>query len=225
LTQRDAVEEAILRPDRAFLIKRFLRFYAFLATALLLIRGVLMSEPRSFPVFDESGQVGRVLTTARFLDDRAEKTVLFNDGTEMRVPANTLEVQKDGSFFLRRNQVPSPAPALIDLEPRRQTVVPISTPEAFSGNGAASPSPQALPLPQVPQEPLFQSGYDIETVNVDRLLDGPVQERYEGDTMILPVVEEVWVVEKRLYLRQEIRITKSQKPVSKAQILDRSRTN
>ncbi len=179
-----------------------------------------MADLRSFPVFDANGQIGRVLTTARFLDDRAEKTVLLDNGQELKVPAGALEVRKDGSFFLRDSANFLPSPQAHPAEPEIQTAAP--APVASNGN-APIPWPEPAVKPQIPAEALFKSGYDIQTVNVDKLLDGPAQERQEGDTLILPVVEEVWVMEKKLYLRQEIRITKRQSAVGQAQIIERSR--
>jgi stress response protein YsnF len=48
----------------------------------------------------------------------------------------------------------------------------------------------------------------IERVLLDRFVDVAPQPRQEGDTLIVPVVEEVAVVEKRLLLREEIRLTR-----------------
>jgi uncharacterized protein (TIGR02271 family) len=45
-------------------------------------------------------------------------------------------------------------------------------------------------------------------VPVNRPVDRPVPARYEGDTLIVPVFEETLVVEKRLVLKEELRITK-----------------
>jgi uncharacterized protein (TIGR02271 family) len=39
-------------------------------------------------------------------------------------------------------------------------------------------------------------------------VEAPVAARQEGDTLIIPVYEEILVVEKRLVLKEEIRITK-----------------
>ena len=57
-------------------------------------------------------------------------------------------------------------------------------------------------------EPLMQQGLEIEHVPVNAWVEGkvPVQ-RHEGDTLVVPVLEEVLVVEKRLRLKEEIRIT------------------
>ena len=64
-------------------------------------------------------------------------------------------------------------------------------------------------------------GYDVETVRVDRMLDGPVSQRQEGDVLILPVIEEVWVIEKKLLLREEIRITPRKKQVDHIRTIEK----
>jgi uncharacterized protein (TIGR02271 family) len=61
---------------------------------------------------------------------------------------------------------------------------------------------------QVVDEPLTRDDLEIERVAVERVIDAPVDVRYEGDTMIVPVLEEVLVVEKRLVLKEEVRITR-----------------
>ncbi|HEX2185094.1 MAG TPA: DUF2382 domain-containing protein, partial [Chloroflexota bacterium] len=48
----------------------------------------------------------------------------------------------------------------------------------------------------------------IERVPVNRVVEGPIPVRYEGDTMIVSVLEEVLVVETRLLLTAELRITR-----------------
>lgn len=49
---------------------------------------------------------------------------------------------------------------------------------------------------------------EIERVPVDRVLDVAPEVRVEGDVTIVPVVEEVLVVERRLVLKEEIHITR-----------------
>jgi uncharacterized protein (TIGR02271 family) len=48
----------------------------------------------------------------------------------------------------------------------------------------------------------------VERVPFDCAVDGPLPVRTEGDVTIVPVVEEIVVVEKRFVLREEIRLTK-----------------
>jgi stress response protein YsnF len=59
----------------------------------------------------------------------------------------------------------------------------------------------------VADEPLRRETVDVERVAVNRVIDAPVEIRHEGDTVIVPVMEEVLVVEKRLVLREEVRLT------------------
>jgi uncharacterized protein (TIGR02271 family) len=62
----------------------------------------------------------------------------------------------------------------------------------------------------VVDEPLLAEQVTIERVPMDRWVDHPVSVRQEGDTTIIPVVEEVVVLEKRLKLVEEVRVTKQQ---------------
>jgi uncharacterized protein (TIGR02271 family) len=67
-------------------------------------------------------------------------------------------------------------------------------------------------------EPLLQENWDVERVAVNRILTGePPEPRYEGDTLVLPVLEEVLVVEKRLILREEMRVTRRRREVHEPQ--------
>lgn len=50
--------------------------------------------------------------------------------------------------------------------------------------------------------------FSVERVPMDAVLQEPVGVRQEGDTTIYPIMEEVLVVEKRLMLREEIRVTR-----------------
>lgn len=47
---------------------------------------------------------------------------------------------------------------------------------------------------------------DIERVSIGRIVESMPEVRYEGDTTIIPVVEEVVVVERRLLLKEEVRV-------------------
>jgi len=59
-------------------------------------------------------------------------------------------------------------------------------------------------------EPVIHEDVQIERRRVDREVSAgaPPSVRIEGDTTVIPVLEEVLVVEKRLMLREEIRITR-----------------
>jgi len=57
--------------------------------------------------------------------------------------------------------------------------------------------------------PLVEEHVEVQRVPVDRAVDGPVAVRHVGDTIIVPVVEEVLVVQKQLRLVEELHIRKT----------------
>ena len=56
--------------------------------------------------------------------------------------------------------------------------------------------------------PLTSEQVDVQRVAVNQFVQDVPQVRQDGDTMIVPVVEEVLVIEKRLMLKEELRITR-----------------
>lgn len=65
--------------------------------------------------------------------------------------------------------------------------------------------------PQQIDEILHSDEIHVTHVQVDKIvsLDDAPASRYEGDTLIVPILEEVLVVEKRLRIKEEIHITRS----------------
>jgi uncharacterized protein (TIGR02271 family) len=62
-------------------------------------------------------------------------------------------------------------------------------------------------------ERLLREGVEVSHVPVDRIvaLDQAPATRYEGDTLVVPIVEEVLVVERRLRIKEELRITRTRR--------------
>lgn len=60
----------------------------------------------------------------------------------------------------------------------------------------------------VVDEPLLRDEVEVERVSIHRLVEEAIPMRYEGETMIVSVMEEVLVVEKRLMLTEELHIRK-----------------
>ena len=61
---------------------------------------------------------------------------------------------------------------------------------------------------EVRHGPLNREDVEIERVRVNRRVTVPEERRQEGDWLIIPVMEEILVVEKRLMVTEEIRIRK-----------------
>lgn len=56
---------------------------------------------------------------------------------------------------------------------------------------------------------LWSEELSVQRVPVDRVVQEPPASRYEGDTLVMPVVEEVLVLEKRYRIKEEVRITRN----------------
>ena len=66
--------------------------------------------------------------------------------------------------------------------------------------------------------PLVQENVQVERVPINQFIaEPPPPVRYEGNVMIIPVLREVVVVEKRLVLVEELRVTKQQTQTQETQ--------
>ena len=63
----------------------------------------------------------------------------------------------------------------------------------------------------------FEDEIEIERVARDVVLKKPAQPRREGDTLIVPVMEEITVVEKRLILKEELYIRRRKVKVPRSE--------
>lgn len=66
--------------------------------------------------------------------------------------------------------------------------------------------------------PLIQENVQVERIPINQYVaEPPPPVRYEGNVMIIPVLREVVVVEKRLVLVEELRVTKQQTQTQETQ--------
>lgn len=70
---------------------------------------------------------------------------------------------------------------------------------------------------EVIHEDLLREDVTIERIPINSFVDDIQSAHYEGDVYILPVYEEVMVVEKRIRLKEEVRITKRQNTETKSE--------
>ena len=135
-------------------------------------------------------------------------------GQQILVPTDTLIQQPDGSYYLPlrlaelQHSGSAPGgpqdesivvPVLVEeLEVQKQ---PVET-------GKVRITKVVHERETLVDEPLLRDNVAISRVPVQRVVDGPIPVREDNDTMIISVVEEVLVVEKRWMLREEIHIRK-----------------
>ncbi len=92
-------------------------------------------------------------------------------------------------------------------------VIPVIEEEAFLDKrvvetGKVRISKRVSEREELIDEPLFREEVTIERVAVNQYVDQPPQVRHEGDVMIIPVVQEQLVMQKRLVLVEELRVRK-----------------
>lgn len=61
---------------------------------------------------------------------------------------------------------------------------------------------------QLVQRPLLREAVDVQRVPIEQFVEQVPEVREEGNVLIVPVVEEVLVIEKRLMLKEELRISR-----------------
>jgi len=184
-----------------------------------------MSRQQQFRVTDRNGVKGTLLTTSRFLDDNPQRLIRLDDGRELLVPKQLLRPQDDGSFLLTvpiadlMGDTPARQVNPVQVKPvEDQVVLPVVQEELdiekhTVESGRIRVNKRVETTESVIDEPLLVQSYDIERTAVNRIVEEAPTPRYDGDTLVLPILEEVLVVEKRLILREEVRITPKREQV------------
>lgn len=174
-----------------------------------------MTPAHVVTVTGANGLCGRIDTTTWALDgSQPEVVVQLDDGRQMLVPLEALHRQEDGSYALHLD------PA--ELETRQDTgshvsgrslVVPVlaetlEIDKRRVETGRVRIRKIVHEHEETVDPPLWREEVVIERVPINRVVNEPPSARSEGETLILPLLEEVFVVEKRLLLKEEVRITK-----------------
>ncbi|MET0622041.1 MAG: YsnF/AvaK domain-containing protein [Pyrinomonadaceae bacterium] len=186
-----------------------------------------MSEKsaRTLVLTDREGLRGFIDEQDAGWDDKhGQVLVRLEDGRQALVPADELRRDSDGGLHL-----PFSLSELTQVSPRASDapqgdgargdggafVVPIiaeqlevqkRTVEA----GGVRIRKTVSEREEVVDEPLMREEVQVRRVPVNKVVDDPVPVRHVGNTMIISLLEEVLVVEKRLMVKEELHITKEQ---------------
>ena len=98
---------------------------------------------------------------------------------------------------------PSTGPTI--TVPVHEEQLQVETHEVDTGRGVRISKHVTERLETVCRE-LWHEEIDVERVPVDSIVAELPQVRHDGDTMVVPVVEEVLVVEKRYRIKEEVHI-------------------
>ena len=154
-------------------------------------------------------------------DERGQVLVRLDDGRQALVPADELRRAGDGSLsfpysFFELTQVsPRPSGARRGGGGRGDgaVVVPVvaeqlEVQKRVVEAGGVRIRKTVSEREEVVDEPLMREEAQVRRVPVNKVVDGPVPVRHVGDTMIVSLLEEVLVVEKRMMVKEELHITK-----------------
>lgn len=102
----------------------------------------------------------------------------------------------------------------------REEVIPVMEEELHVGKrtvttGKATVRKVVREREEVVDEPLLQEEIVVERHPVNRFVDTPPPIHQKGTTTIIPLLEEVMVIEKRLLFREEVHIGKKREMVRK----------
>lgn len=184
-----------------------------------------MSEVGGLMVTDKNGRRGQIQPgETRPVEGVPCVRIFLENGREVLAPYEALVERQGGGYFLpfSLTELAQPAEELKlpdsepDLEPEPQTVVaparaPAVGPKAEAAEGARVVK-SVQEREEVVDEWLLQESANFELVPVNRPVDEPAAVRFEGETLIIPLHEEVLVVGKQLMLRHELRVTRRQTP-------------
>jgi len=167
-----------------------------------------MSKRTPLIVVGKDGLRGTIESSDRLAggpDARVE--VHFDDGRVAEVPVGALVPSDDGTYYL-----PLGPADLAAIGGEEAVVVPVVAEEAevrkqVIETGRVRVAKTVREREEVVDVPLWRDEVQVERVPINRVVEGPVVVRHEGDTTIIPLVEEILVVEKRLMLREELRVT------------------
>jgi uncharacterized protein (TIGR02271 family) len=171
-----------------------------------------MNPPATVTVTDPQGVHGTIDTAAWPLDgSRAEVLVSLESGQQVLVPLQMLIREEEGRYAVpialaeleRRTGADPREPPLV--LPVLAEALDVQKRRVETGRVRIHKTVQTREV--LVDEPLLREEVAIERVSINRVVEGPIPVRYEGDTMIISLLEEVLVVETRLLLTEELRIT------------------
>ena len=183
-----------------------------------------------FQVIDEKGVRGRLDLTVVPPEGSESRLVLvrFDDGSQVFANAASFVEQDErtfrfpGSFADLLAQNTGSAYGANAFGQRGEIVIPLLVEKLKIARrqvltGGVRVRKTVAQRTETVNEPTLREQLEVQRVEINKFIDQAPAVRYEGDTMIVPLVEEVLVVEKKLVLREEIRILKRRDTVRNPQ--------
>ena len=157
-------------------------------------------------VVRDDGVAGKVTAVTVNGNGSPIAVVRFDDGAQVAVSPQMITPDENGIYRLEV--------AASRLAPAEDLVIPVVAEEILIGTEQVTRGVVRVHKHVVTEEKTVDAAVSAEEIVVERL---PINELVEGDApqvreengiVIIPVLEEVLVVEKRLLLREEVRLSK-----------------
>jgi len=183
-----------------------------------------MGDSNRTAVMSKDGARGTLVDAAPVESDTTHALVEFETGQRVLVPLDALTLQADGSYYylaLRQDELVQ-GQSIGTQHPDEPLVLPVIAESVIVQKhtritGRVWIRKAVHEREELVDEPLLRRTVHVERVPMNRVVEGELPVRYDGDTMIIPVLEEVLVVEKRLMLKEELHITQQQEELRQPQ--------
>lgn len=144
--------------------------------------------------------------------------IKFADGRQIWIAAKELIPQAEGHYLL-------PLP-LAAREGGETQVIPViaeflDVAKRSVETGGVRVSKKVEEHEEVIDEPLLHEDVEVQRVVVNRFVEAPVPVRQEDAKVIIPLFEEVLVIEKRLLLKEEVHIQRRRTALRQPQTVTR----
>lgn len=168
-----------------------------------------MSVTQVFSVVTRDGVRGHAVPSE---SAAARVRVILEDGGQAEVDRDLLRQTPDGQVVLPVDRAALGGETATVAAVGERLVVPVVEERLEVGvhratTGTVRVATRVVTRDEVVDVPLVAETADVQRVPINRVLDGPVAPRQDGQTWIIPVVEEVVVVTKRQILREELHVT------------------
>lgn len=152
------------------------------------------------PVFDSTQ------TQAHFNPENLNERVItlnLKDGREVYIPSELFQKQDDNTYRLPF--------AFANIDEQGHIVIPVYEETVRLGKklvetGQTEITKTVQHHEETLEDVLHHDDVTIERIEVDTFVEEAEGVHYDGDALIIPLYEEVFVVEKRLRLKEKVRI-------------------
>jgi uncharacterized protein (TIGR02271 family) len=175
-------------------------------------------------VVDAGGNAAEIVSIQQGGGDSSsgpQAWIRVGDGTQVLVPISLLAQGGDGFRLPFTFSISSDARHPMQMTfPVMEEGVEVAKRVIDTGRGVRIHK-RVTEREQLLDQPLLHDRLEVEHVSVGRVVDESEapQVRYEGDTLVVPVLEEVLVVQKQLLLKEEVRITRRREEVRRPETI------